>query len=741
MAYQFQPIGPAKTEGIGGILTPKLQPAAKLQTGTPIRPKDEPDSKKQLTGALLGMLGPSLGKLGVKGLGALMGEKAPDWMQLEREDERIVQEQALEAQKLAEMSAPERYEYQKRKQKVDQFLPQYKTPKRPTALGELIEGLGTYAPGFFLGDDATEAYIKGAQTTSKRLGDYDDSVLQAALSRIEERGKVLSEDVELDRETKYSAYLDVATNRAVPVTRDTLKSSDGLVQWVVSQGDSNVDFYHDSNTNKKITVPKGQAYTNNRFAFDDQDLPSAQQVNFINEDDPTERAYGVFYPEATKPDGTRGPLTIIQDPDGGVPRTIDEWRALKKNWILDQRGIEGAPALKKGKQEIADMFADRDLAYTMLNGVLDSGHVVLSIAKQAVDDPSKGLEAFTNTGVLANRLFNGLNNEIATLDSFVSKNFGLDTKDIITAQMRNAQANNLATANVLGVYAAANQHAAAYQNYTGTGPLTNAQKRADQDLIDALARLEGGTSGDVMRRDGSVFSFGDPDSIRQNVTTRGRLIAAQIRLAYSAAAASGQTGRTLSDKDVANFLQQVGYESSEPLDVGTRAAEFIASQIRQFDTTSPTFSNLLNLSRSQTQGDVKNLNEEISNIFRIEPSKLKQLMERDEAGNFVLNEDEADALRAEIKRDISLNSNARANPFFAYNPQTRRWTYQGFEDQFKKRATIDPVIKRYMDRGGYFDTFNINKNTFLYESPEEQEKNTQQGTGKRPSGGKPLGST
>tara|TARA_R100000664_G_scaffold4664_1_gene9279 strand:- start:6066 stop:8288 length:2223 start_codon:yes stop_codon:yes gene_type:complete len=738
MAYQFQPIGPAGGKGLPSIQVPKLQAAPKLQTGTPIRAKEEPDTKDQLTGALLGMVAPSLGRLGVKGLGALLGEDAPDWLKLEKEDERIAQEEALEQQQLAQMSAPERYEYLKRKQRVEQFLPKYKTPTRPTALGQLIEGIGSVAPAFFLDEDAADPYIKGVQAGTKRLGDYDDSVLQAALSRLEERGKVLGEDIDLDRETKYSAYLDVETNRAVPVTRDTIKSSDGLVQWVVSQGDPNVDFYYDSNTNKKMTVPRGQAYSNNRFAFDDQDLPSAQQVNFINEEDPTERAYGVFYPEATKPDGTRGALTIIQDPDGGPPRTIDEWRALKKNWILDQRGIEGAPALKKGKQEIADMFADRDLAYTMLNGVLDSGHVVLSIAKDAVDNPEIGLEAFTNTGVLANRLFNSLNNEIATLDSFVSKNFGLNTQDIITTQMRNAQANNLATANVLGVYAAANNHAAAYQNYTGTGPLNAAQKRADQDLIDALARLEGGTSGEIIGRDGNVFSFGDRDTIRQNVVTRGRLIAAQIRLAYSAAAASGQTGRTLSDKDVANFLQQVGYESSEPKDVGTRTAEFIASQIRQFDTTSPTFSNLLNLSRSQTQGDITNLNEEISNIFRIEPSKLKRLMERDETGNFVLSEDEADALRSEIKRDISINSNARANPFFAYNPQTRRWTYQGFEDQFKKRATIDPVIKRYMDRGGYFDTFNINKDTFLYESPEDKAKNTQQGTDKPPSYGKDL---
>lgn len=77
MAYQFQPIGPAGGKGLPSIQVPKLQPAPKLQTGTPIVQRDKVDSKDQLTGALLGMLGPSIGKLGVKGLGALLGKKLP----------------------------------------------------------------------------------------------------------------------------------------------------------------------------------------------------------------------------------------------------------------------------------------------------------------------------------------------------------------------------------------------------------------------------------------------------------------------------------------------------------------------------------------------------------------------------------------------------------------------------------------------------------------------------------------
>ena len=90
----------------------------------------------------------------------MLGKDAPDWLKLEKEDERIAQEKALEQQQLAQMSVPERYEYLKRKQRVDQFLPKYKTPTRPTALGQFIEGLGSVAPAFFLDEDAADPYIK-----------------------------------------------------------------------------------------------------------------------------------------------------------------------------------------------------------------------------------------------------------------------------------------------------------------------------------------------------------------------------------------------------------------------------------------------------------------------------------------------------------------------------------------------------------------------------------------------------
>jgi len=722
MAYQFHPLGPAGGKGLPSIQVPKLQPAAKLQTGTPIRTKEEPDTKDQLTGALLGMVAPSLGRLGVQGLGALLGKDAPDWLKLEKEDERIAQEQALEDKKLAAMSAPEQYEYKKRKQRVDQFLPKYKTPTRPTALGQFVEGLGSIAPAFFLDEDAAEPYIKGVQAGTKRLGDYDDSVLQAALSRIQERGKVLGEDVDLDRETKYSAYADPETKEIVQVTRDVLKSSDGQKQWVVSQGDPKVDFFIDSLTKEKITVKPGEAYSNNLMMYDGQDIPSAQHVNFINTEDKTERAYGVFYPEAPKPDGTRGPLTIVQDPDGGPSRTLDQWRMAGKSWILDQRGIDDDPVFKRGKGEIGELFGDQDAAFQMLNEVLDSGHVVLSIAKKAVDedDPT----AFTMLGTAFNSIVNTFNQEITSVEEAVKDFYGKDAGviDLITAQAANATTQGQASGNVLSVFAAAQNHRNAYENWAGKTRNAN-QKQADQQLIDALDRLQGGTSGQVFNsRTGDAFSFGNKTAIRDNVVERGRLIAAQIRLAYSAAAASGQTGKTLSDKDVANFLEQVGYGSGEPMDVGTRTAEFIATRMRQFDTANPTFSNLTTLSRSNTPNAVKTLNEDISNLFKLDGSKLKQLVEKDKDGNFVLDNEKADALRAEIRREIALNSNGRATPFFGMDPVTRRFKYLGYQKQFKNRAAIDPIVRKYLEPNGYFDTFNIDQDTLIWNQLTPTEK-------------------
>ena len=103
-------------------------------------------------------------------------------------------------------------------------------------------------------------------------------------------------------------------------------------------------------------------------------------------------------------------------------------------------------------------------------------------------------------------------------------------------------------------------------------------------------------------------------------------------------------------------------------------------------------------------------------------SKLKQLVEKDKDGNFVLDNEKADALRAEIRREIALNSNGRATPFFGMDPVTRRFKYLGYQKQFKNRAAIDPIVRKYLEPNGYFDTFNIDQDTLIWNQLTPTEK-------------------
>ena len=78
------------------------------------------------------------------------------------------------------------------------------------------------------------------------------------------------------------------------------------------------------------------------------------------------------------------------------------------------------------------------------------------------------------------------------------------------------------------------------------------QSDDDEQMIAAMNAFEQGNEGFSFRK-----SLGD--MAYNNVRTR----AVMLQLAYSAAAANGQTGRTLSDKDLAFHLQMIGFGSTQ----------------------------------------------------------------------------------------------------------------------------------------------------------------------------------
>ena len=712
--------------GGGGIAdlvaAPKVNPIRSGQFApTPQLRRDTKKPKKQITGALLGAASPFLAEAGIEALGKIpgLGSLLYDESQQGFDPATLGTEAGTAKPVIRDGTSlavdPVAQERGRLRAAVDAALPISSSmlPKKKSLLGSGLSQLLSYAPGLALGDEddgSAAAFISAAQASKKLSSALDETKLDNYLKRQTARGTALSKDIDLDRLITYGAYLDPETNKVVPLKRDVLVSKDGSQRYVVSQQDPKVDKYTDEN-GKTTVIPAGQAYINRNLSLDDADIPASQKVNFVNTNDRSERAIGTFYPAVMKPDGTRGPLFVIEDPEGGPARVLEDWKTLGKNWILDTPGIEKDPRLSKGKGEVGDLFSDLDLAYGALNSTLNSANVVLQLAQDA-EEGGDSLQAFTKTGQFLNKAASSLNLELDSFNRFLS-DLGTSSNEIIRGRLAPK-----ASGNVMAVFAAANNHARAYANYDPNDPqatITPEMENADNQLIAALNRLEQSTAGQVRRStDGSVFSFGNRDKITNNVVQRGRLIAAQIRLAYSAAASEGQTGRTLSDKDVANFLEQVGFESNNPKDVGTRTAEFVATSIRNLDDRSATFADLKRLSKSTDPADEIELNQRIGDLVRIDPEKLNKLTERNSDGSYVLSDEEARKLQSEIKTDISRVSTL-ATPYFLYDPKTRRFIYKSYERSFRDRALSDPIINNFMKYGGYFVTLDVDKNTFIYD--------------------------
>jgi hypothetical protein len=119
---------------------------------------------------------------------------------------------------------------------------------------------------------------------------------------------------------------------------------------------------------------------------------------------------------------------------------------------------------------------------------------------------------------------------------------------------------------------------------TGTGQnalaLVQALQSGNQNEIDAAIKQ--------FDESGAMAATGQYGTIKEalgdiafaNVRTRSLL----LQLAYSAAATAGQTGRTLSDKDLAFFLQQIGFGATQDAEVlYSNLVDFAETTIKQND--------------------------------------------------------------------------------------------------------------------------------------------------------------
>ena len=170
----------------------------------------------------------------------------------------------------------------------------------------------------------------------------------------------------------------------------------------------------------------------------------------------------------------------------------------------------------------------------------------------------------------------------------------------------------------------------------------------------------------------------DSSSNQQAASARARVLAAQLRLAYQAAATAGQTGRTLSDKDLANFLQIVGYGVSQnPENVKEQLYQFAGGVLDDFDGN-PTVYNW-----------VQNP-DEFARYLRVDLGIDSELMQS------ALEED-GEAARTQLLDKIQESVGPAGGQFFKFE-QKEDGTYEiilkDFESYIGSQGVIQDVLRR-----------------------------------------------
>ena len=697
--------------GISDLVKPiDVKPVRGMQFApTPaLRTTPQKEPKKALQGALLGAISPLLGEAAVKGLGSLPGlenilyQKAPKTL-----EELGIEKPTLGQEESKAGVDPFLKEAKKRRTIVDAALPEGKVPRQKTLLGKALTEALTYAPAAFLDDEGeggVAEFISTAGAGRKVRGALDEARLEAYLDRQTERGKKLADVGDFDRKVSYSAEL-MKDGSFSPVKRTVLISPDKTTRYVLSAGNPQVDFILDSN-GKRTPVPKGQYFVRESLTLDDNDPGKPKDVKLYN---------------TTNGDIAYGTVQFMQTPQGRDsrvmlldPRNRDGKRQKRSaaslansyddNWVPYDQELADLDAREKGDPQLVGRYEGRR----------DREISILEVANIAADLLPITIEGETNPELLADA------GAIAgTLDT-VGKNInalfhlfersGRSVGDILYDQSRSAQA----AVSMNKLLIASNDY-----NAVMTDSSANAQDKvaARTALTTALKQVQANSIDEGYSNAFTSLDL-ESDEFQDILEKRGMLAAGQLRLAYAAAAADGQTGTSLSDKDVANFLEQVGFGQQNAKAVGKKIASFVKGRLQTFD--SGEFRKFSNNARVHDETGITETNNELMGTFGVNQADLDALRDPQKT------EEEKQAAANRIQQRISMVSRGTAYADFTYDKENQRYRYvpvlerlgeyEQLYNKYLRSEITGPKGKKY---NGFFEYYGISEDDINLEGPGE----------------------
>ena len=657
MALQF---APPPTFGQPQNLVPdiKVQPVGRQtvpirQLSQRDRQQEKDETKDYLLGLILGQAAPVIGDLAFKGASKIPGISG-------LLEDTVAEVKAPTRQSLAARAAAQGLDPIQTKALIDATMQQEAIrssarPERqvPTKFGKAVQGIGGLLPAMAVktpgGAKAFgQTYSSGLEAKAASQLSLAEAEQKIALERQKAIDAGRSSYVDAAKQIKFFG-LDPDTGKQISRNAIDVKGD----RFVISQG-TPYDVGADGNL-----VQKGQLYRNPILTSNTGTEARGTPVfrNYMSQDGKARLKLGYSKIIQNKDGSTRGATFITGEGPNGTDLEVGPGNF----WVI----ATSDAALKElkanlGKNENEEQFwADRadqaNNAATTFRGVatvvdiLEKNPAALTVTGGAIPAALDTLEANVKGAELyfTNSKIN---------DIFSSKND--DGDDIYNAEER-ARALRL---NILAKKYSENPN----------------DLKVEREFLRTFEQFRGNVNATYGAGPLGELAIFDSSSNQQAASARARVLAAQLRLAYQAAATAGQTGRTLSDKDLANFLQIVGYGVSQnPENVKEQLYQFAGGVLDDFDGD-PTVYNWV------TNPDL------FARYLRVDLGIDSELMQS------ALEED-GEAARTQLLDKIQESVGPAGGQFFKFE-QKEDGTYEiilkDFESYIGSQGVIQDVLRR-----------------------------------------------
>jgi len=735
--------------GGGGIANlvqaPKVTPVRSVQFApTPQRrvQRDEKDPKKQILGALLGTAAPFAADAALKGLGSITGLEdkffKPDPMAVSAQVPDMGAPEDIAA---GEGLSPEEIRQRIRNQRLAEIsnsLPQIGT-ERKTGLGNLASSLLQFAPAFALAGDEDDgsagAFISAANAARKLDAATERSEIDAAIRRSQSRASEFAKvDPKLTQKTVNTFYQPDPKRDLFKNYQTSALQDENGVTWVRSNGIKSFDVDQSGNF-----VEKGRYYRNPRASILDGESAAVDTKPF--QDTETGLLLQGRIEKISMPDGQETVQITFQDPLNLDERvTLEEMKKRGYNLTSNIEGFELRPFPSSKKNPLQIEFEEE--------AAKNANIFALGLAAQAVLDPLmkdvkmvRGKDGVLRPTNFNNGITSAVPQNLAGVIDSVQRNvssFGNTLNKLGVTDDKGVSAVDTYTSSFFTDDSATNAAAliaanSKFEAVFADGNSTAEDKRAaSADLSRVISRLSTSAKEQDSLLEGMLggnnFLVKDQQALQDYLNKQGLFAANQIRLAYMAAAAQGEKGRSLSDKDIAFFMATLGFDSGNAEVVSRNVGQFVFQKVLTFDqdkkrrSTAREIAALDQKSEEERELYLRDLNSGTAGKLRLNVGILEDLRKETDP------EKRQQLLNTVIDR-INKNVAGDAQTHYRFNRKYGVFVPVTLASKFQKEYLLDRLNK-YLGQLGYDYTTGTDR---MY-SPTAPSPTSANETGK---GGKP----